>query len=311
MIKLEKEYENKYAIKFCKDFINSSLPKYIFGRNEWAKNIANLVDIDGFIDDFTKDENYLNKPIVPISEIPNNALVVVVVIGKPLIAEKRVKAFQFKSIDYYSFYKYSNLPIKQIMFWDGFIEDFKRNRKKYEWIYEKLNDNISKNQFYNIINFRLSYNLNFMRGFSAIEDKQYFEKFLNLNENKEIFVDIGAYDGFTSEEFIKKVPVTWDKTKVLNAKIGEYLTVARKNGNKWFIGSMTGDRPQSFQIDLDFLNDEKTYKATIYYDDKDAKQGEWTPVKTEEKILAKTDLLGIDLAKSGGCVIVLEPYKGN
>jgi FkbM family methyltransferase len=206
MLRINTYYENESAKKFCNEFIHSSKPKYIFGRNRWAKSISEQVNVDGFIDDFSSKNEYLNKPIVSIEDIPNDALVVVVVIGKPLIAEKRVCQFQFQSLDYYSFYKYSKLPLQQVVFWDGFIEDFKNNRAKYEWVYELLNDHTSKNQFYNIINFRLSYDINYMRGFSAIEDKQYFESFLNLETPQESFVDIGAFDGYTSEEFIKKSP---------------------------------------------------------------------------------------------------------
>ena len=127
----------------------------------------------------------------------------------------------------------------------------------------------------------------------------------------------GAYDALKNSkgknelEFIKKVPATWDQTKVLNAKIGEYLTIARKNSNDWFIGSMTGDNPQSFEIKLDFLDEGKTYKATIFSDTKNTKLEGWHPVKKEEKMVTKENLLVVDLVKSGGCVITLERFKGN
>lgn len=206
MLRIEKDFENSYAKWFCNEFINSSRPKYIFGRNEFADSIAEIIDVDGFIDDFTNEKLYLNKPIVNILDIPDKALVVAVVIGKPLIAEKRVKQFQFKSLDYYSFYKYSELNIKQVLFWDGFKENFQINYDKHNNIYNLLSDKISKNQFYNIVNFRLSYDINYMRGFSAIEDRQYFEDFLMLGKYGETFVDVGAFDGYTSEEFIKRCP---------------------------------------------------------------------------------------------------------
>ena len=80
-----------------------------------------------------------------------------------------------------------------------------KNYDKYNYIYHILEDSTSKNQFYNIVNFRVSYDLNFMRGFSNIEYLQYFEDFLNLGDD-EVFIDIGGYDGFTSEEFAKKYP---------------------------------------------------------------------------------------------------------
>ncbi|MGM0377735.1 MAG: glycoside hydrolase family 97 catalytic domain-containing protein, partial [Bacteroidota bacterium] len=40
-------------------------------------------------------------------------------------------------------------------------------------------------------------------------------------------------------EFMTSVPVTWDETRVLAAEVGEYLIVAKRKNNKWFIGGMT------------------------------------------------------------------------
>jgi alpha-glucosidase len=110
-------------------------------------------------------------------------------------------------------------------------------------------------------------------------------------------------------DVIKKIPSTWDETKVLNAKIGEYITIARKNGDNWYIGSITGDAPQSFEINLDFLDSEKKYKATIYGDDKNAIENGWTPINTIEKMVNKNDTININLATTGGCIIIIEPNK--
>ena len=202
---IRKEIQNLKAKEFCKEFEKGNRPRFIFGRNEFAESLIKEIKIEGVIDDFTQEKEYLGVPIIPINQVPDNALVVVVVIGKPLIAEKRVSQFQFEHLDYYSFYKYSNLLLQNIVFWDGMIEDIKTNFDKYQNIYSLLKENISKNQFYNIINFRMSYDINFMRGFSPIEHLQYFEDFLNL-KNDEVFIDVGGYDGFTSEEFINRCP---------------------------------------------------------------------------------------------------------
>ncbi len=107
--------------------------------------------------------------------------------------------------------------------------------------------------------------------------------------------------------FIRKVPATWDETKIINARIGNYLTVARKNGDNWFIGSMNSETPQSFEIDLDFLDPGKIYRAIIYGDDEIGIAEGWRPVKTEEITVTNADLIKIDLATAGGCVIILEP----
>lgn len=197
--------ENLKTLNFCQKFIEKETKRYIFGRNERAENIINQIKIDGIIDDFTSENQFCGIPIIKLENVPNNSLVISTSIGKPLTVEKRISQFQFEQLDYYSFYKYSNLKLEQVTYWDGMIEDIKTNFNKYQNIYSLLNDDISKNQFYNIINFRISYDINFMRGFSTIEHLQYFEDFLNLGDN-EVFIDIGGYDGFTSEEFIKRYP---------------------------------------------------------------------------------------------------------
>ncbi len=206
MLTIRPVIENKKAKSFCHDFVYSNMPKYVFGRNEWAESIAKSVDVVGFIDDFTSEKEYLGKPIVPIEEVPENALVVSAVIGKPLIAEKRLSRFRFRSLDYFSFYKYAGLSLKQVMFWEGMVEDIRKNREKYEWVYDLLQDNVSKNQFYNILNFRNAYDLDYMRGFEDKERFQYFEPFLDLKKHGESFVDIGGFDGYTTEEFIRRCP---------------------------------------------------------------------------------------------------------
>ena len=54
-------------------------------------------------------------------------------------------------------------------------------------------------------------------------------------------------------EFYKVVPATWDETRGLNGEPGEYVTVARRSGNRWFIGSMNGDTARTLQVPLTFL----------------------------------------------------------
>ena len=66
-------------------------------------------------------------------------------------------------------------------------------------------DSTSKNQLYNLINFRLSFDLYYLRGFAALEDRQYFEDFVEFSD-KEVFVDVGGYDGYTTRYFANLCP---------------------------------------------------------------------------------------------------------
>lgn len=59
-------------------------------------------------------------------------------------------------------------------------------------------------------------------------------------------------------EFLSDVPVVWDETKVLEAKIGEYVLIARRSGDAWYIGGLTGEKGQTFDVSLDFIEGSKT-----------------------------------------------------
>lgn len=66
-------------------------------------------------------------------------------------------------------------------------------------------------------------------------------------------------------EFLSQVPAVWDDTRVLKASVGEYVVVARRNGDVWYIGGMVGEKGQKFEIDLDFLS--KGNKTLTYWED--------------------------------------------
>ena len=107
-------------------------------------------------------------------------------------------------------------------------------------------------------------------------------------------------------QFIKDVGVNWDQTKVLNGEVGDYVTIARKEretGN-WFLGSITDENERNFEINLDFLDEGKTYTATIY---KDAKDAHWndkpTALDIETLEVTNKSKLTLNLAKGGGTAI--------
>jgi alpha-glucosidase len=73
-------------------------------------------------------------------------------------------------------------------------------------------------------------------------------------------------------QFIRDVPVDWEETKVLNAEIGDYLTIVRKdrNSDDWYLGSLTDENGRTLEARLDFLEPDKAYIAEIYEDAADA-----------------------------------------
>lgn len=198
--------DDKKARDFCDDYLSGRYQKFVFGRNEWAVSIAQAVDVDAFVDDFTTDTEYLGKPVFKTKDVPQDALVVVVVVGRPFVAEKCLLNHGIRFLDYFAFKRYSLLNILPVLFWDDFRNDFETYRDKYEWIYNFLYDDESKVIFNQLINFRLSSNLKYMRGFTDSQYRQYFEDFLELKPYGEVFVDVGGFDGYTTLEFIKRCP---------------------------------------------------------------------------------------------------------
>ena len=79
------------------------------------------------------------------------------------------------------------------------------------------------------------------------------------------------YERNAAFQFIKNVPTNRSESKVLNSKIGDYYTIARKERGteNWYLRSISDENSRSFEIDLSFLWEGKKYEATIYADSKD------------------------------------------
>ena len=117
--------------------------------------------------------------------------------------------------------------------------------------------------------------------------------------------DPGNYRNQKGLEFLRKVPATWDDTKVINAQVGDYITIARKHGNDWFIGSMTDWTPRTLEIPLTFLS-KGEYVAQIFSDGKEAVKDP-TQVEITEISVTSSDVIKADLAPGGGQVIHIYP----
>ncbi|MFL9483265.1 glycoside hydrolase family 97 protein [Chitinophagaceae bacterium LWZ2-11] len=99
-------------------------------------------------------------------------------------------------------------------------------------------------------------------------------------------------------DFIAKVPTVFNQTIVLDAKVGSYITIAKKKDNVWFVGAMTNWNPRDLTIDLSFLG-EGNYEAEIFKDginaDRDA-----TDYKREVISVSAKDKLNARLMNGGG-----------
>ncbi len=110
------------------------------------------------------------------------------------------------------------------------------------------------------------------------------------------------YEKLPEFSFIKQVPATWDSTIVLGGEIGDYAVIARKNGNKWFVGALTDWNAREVEIDLGFLGP-GNFKAEYYTDAPDADSNPGNVKITSEKVTS-SDSRTFRLAKGGGLGIV-------
>lgn len=104
-------------------------------------------------------------------------------------------------------------------------------------------------------------------------------------------------------EFYEKVPCTWDDTKIIEGYPEEYATIARRSGNDWYVGALTGKSPRDFSFTLDFLDRDKKYMATIYSNN-DALNSE-EKVKIIKLPVTSSSILKQKVDKQNGFAVII------
>ncbi|SEO06817.1 alpha-glucosidase [Mucilaginibacter gossypiicola] len=105
-------------------------------------------------------------------------------------------------------------------------------------------------------------------------------------------------------EFWDKIPASWDDTRVIQGKPGEYIVTARRKGSTWFVGMITNNDARQVKFELDFLDQGKKYKATIFSDDPSVNTA--THVSVKSRIVTNTNELKSSLLPSGGQALIIE-----
>jgi alpha-glucosidase len=118
-----------------------------------------------------------------------------------------------------------------------------------------------------------------------------------------------AYRNEPGADFLKVVPATWDETRVLDGRIGEFVVVARRHGSEWFVGAMT-DGARKIAIPLGFLGG-KPFDATIWADTRDTAQDPTRLSVLPARLGGGRNPrpLELSLAAGGGAVLHLRPVK--
>lgn len=110
-----------------------------------------------------------------------------------------------------------------------------------------------------------------------------------------------AYEGQPGFEVLRTVPGTWDEIRVPLAEINKYVTVARRSGSDWWVGTLNNGTARTLQLKLDFLK-EGEYQATIYTDAKNVDENA-NLLNKEVRQVTKKDTIELPLAIDGGSVI--------
>ena len=115
------------------------------------------------------------------------------------------------------------------------------------------------------------------------------------------------YAGQKEFDFIKQVPCTWDEVHAIGGIPMQWISLARRSGKDWYIGSLTNRDARDIKIPLDFLGEGK-YVAEMYADAPDAGEEPTHTVLTDEKV-DRTTVLDVHMVSGGGNAIWIRPAE--
>lgn len=113
------------------------------------------------------------------------------------------------------------------------------------------------------------------------------------------------YRGQVGLEFLRLVPTVWDETHVLEGKVADYIVIARRRGDTWYLGAMTDDAARTLEVPLDFLG-EGRFTAHVFADAPEAAD---YPDRVSEQRSAVTsgDQLTLRMTPAGGYAAIVSP----
>jgi alpha-glucosidase len=118
-----------------------------------------------------------------------------------------------------------------------------------------------------------------------------------------------AYEGQPGFDFLQNVPTVWDETRVLNAEFGDFITIARRKGDDWYVGTINNGSPRTVKVVMDFLS-EGIYHGELYSDAPNAADNpNHLDKKTQD--IKKANTIEVSLASGGGQVMRLTRERKN
>jgi alpha-glucosidase len=114
------------------------------------------------------------------------------------------------------------------------------------------------------------------------------------------------YRGEPELEFFKHVPTVWDDTRVPQGRIGQYVTIARRSGDCWFMGTLNAVERRRLEVPLSFLERGRQYVAEVYSDAR-PDGGDRNGVRVETLPVDAGTVIRADLAANGGQALRIVP----
>lgn len=102
-------------------------------------------------------------------------------------------------------------------------------------------------------------------------------------------------------QFLSQVPTVWQDSKCLDGVLGEYIVMARRSGNTWFVGGMTADEGKDYSVRLNFLERGATYAYTLYQDGDSLED-----IIISEGKVKVNDVISTKMKPTGGFTLVLK-----
>ena len=100
-------------------------------------------------------------------------------------------------------------------------------------------------------------------------------------------------------DFITQIPTIWDETVVLKAKLSDYIVIARRKGENWYLAAMTDWTARNFEVDLSFLDNDVNYNVQVYKDGINTDRNAMD-YKFEKMILNNKSKMNISMSRGGG-----------
>jgi len=117
----------------------------------------------------------------------------------------------------------------------------------------------------------------------------------------------GAIPEIKDLQFYDDLPTVWDHSEVIEGYPGRHAVIARKKGDKWYLGALAGTESHQLSLKLDFLDKDTRYKGTIFYDDSSVESP--TNLAIRELELNQKSVLEAHIHKQNGLAVIFTPIR--